>query len=302
MAAGMRSGAQMSPLKVWLLAARPPTLTAAVVPVLVGTAAAARDGHIHLLPFLGALAAAVLIQVGTNFANDVFDYEHGADTSARLGPVRVTQSGLASPTAVRRAMLLAFGGAAAIGLYLTVVGGWPILVVGVLSIAAGVAYTGGPWPLGYHGLGDLFVFVFFGLVATAGSYYLQASALTAAALGAAAVVGCTVTAILVVNNLRDLETDRRSGKRTLAVRLGDRRTRLQYAALLLAPYALTTALAAGGVLPWTALLAWFSLPVALVLVRAVLRGAAGPALNGVLKGTARLHLLLGLLLSGGLVL
>ncbi|HEY8491266.1 MAG TPA: 1,4-dihydroxy-2-naphthoate polyprenyltransferase [Dehalococcoidia bacterium] len=292
----------MSPLKVWLLAARPPTLTAAVVPVLVGTAAAARDGHIHLLPFLGALAAAVLIQVGTNFANDVFDYEHGADTSARLGPVRVTQSGLASPTAVRRAMLLAFGGAAAIGLYLTVVGGWPILVVGVLSIAAGVAYTGGPWPLGYHGLGDLFVFLFFGLVATAGSYYLQASALTAAALGAAAVVGCTVTAILVVNNLRDLETDRRSGKRTLAVRLGDRRTRLQYAALLLAPYALTAALAAGGVLPWTALVAWFSLPVALVLVRAVLRGAAGPALNGVLKGTARLHLLLGLLLSGGLVL
>jgi 1,4-dihydroxy-2-naphthoate octaprenyltransferase len=298
----MRSDTRRGPLTVWLLAARPPTLTAAVVPVIVGTAAAARDGSFNLLPFLGALAAAVLIQIGTNFANDVFDYEHGADTAARLGPPRVTQSGLATPAAVRRAMVLTFGAAAAIGLYLTAVGGLPILILGVLSIAAGIAYTGGPWPLGYHGLGDLFVFVFFGLVATLGSYYLQTSELTGPAVAPAVAVGCTVTAILVVNNLRDLETDRRSGKRTLAVRLGDRATRVQYAALLLGPYALVAALTPAGPLPWASWLTWLSLPVAYGLARSVLGGTTGPGLNGVLKGTARLHLLAGMLLAGGLVL
>jgi 1,4-dihydroxy-2-naphthoate octaprenyltransferase len=205
--------------RVWLLAARPATLPAAVVPVLVGTAAAVGGGAAPRPgPFVGALAAAVLIQVGTNLANDYFDYRKGADTIARLGPTRVTQSGLVAPSTVRAATALTFGLAALIGLYLVWVGGWPILVVGLLSILSGIAYTGGPWPLGYHGLGDLFVFVFFGVVAVTGSAYLQTGQLEPFALLASVPVGMLVTAILVVNNLRDVETDRAAGKRTLADR------------------------------------------------------------------------------------
>src|SRR6266404_3448552 len=229
--------------RLWLMAARPATLPASITPVLVGTAAGVHDGAFVLLPFLSALIAAVLIQVGANLANDLFDFEKGADTSQRLGPLRVTQSGLASPRQVRLAMILSFGAAVLIGLYLITVGGWPILMIGMLCIAAGIAYTGGPWPLGYHGLGDLFVFIFFGLVAVTGSTYLQTGAFSATAFAAALPVGCTVTAILVVNNLRDIETDRQAGKRTLAVRLGALLTRAQYTLLLLLPYVLVTGFA-----------------------------------------------------------
>ena len=165
MAGAVSSGSVVGFWSVWLMAARPATLTAAVVPVLVGTAAASYDGHFRMLPFVAAMMAAALIQVGTNLSNDFFDFERGADAPDRLGPPRVTQSGLASPQSVRTAMYIAFGTAAAVGVYLVAVGGWPILAIGVLSIAAGIAYTGGPWPLGYHGLGDLFVFIFFGIVA-----------------------------------------------------------------------------------------------------------------------------------------
>ncbi len=287
---------------VWLMAARPATLTAAFVPVLVGTAAASYDGHFKLLPFAGVMMAAVLIQVGTNLGNDFFDFERGADTADRLGPPRVTQSGLASPQSVRSAMYLAFAAAAAVGVYLVAVGGWPILAIGVLSIAAGIAYTGGPWPLGYHGLGDLFVFIFFGVVAVVGSYYLQAAEVGSIAWVAAAPVGLIVTAILVVNNLRDIESDRRVGKRTLAVRLGARLTRVQYALLLLAPYLLVAGFAVGGPLPGRAGLPWLTLPIALILVSVVLAGAEGRKLNAVLGGTARLHFLFGALLAGGLLL
>lgn len=288
--------------RIWLMAARPATLPASIAPVLVGTAVGVHNGEFVLLPFLSALMAAVLIQIGANLANDLFDFEKGADTSQRLGPPRVTQSGLASPGQVRLAMTLSFGSAALIGLYLLTIGGWPILVAGVLCIAAGIAYTGGPWPLGYHGLGDLFVFIFFGLVAVIGSAYLQTGTFSATAFAAALPVGCTVTAILVVNNLRDIETDRRASKRTLAVRLGAPLTRAQYTLLLLLPYLLVTGFVVRGVFPQACWLAWLTLPLAVSLIRTVVRGAEGRTLNAVLKGTGQLHLFFGMVLAGGLLL
>ena len=286
----------------WITAARPATLPAAVVPVLVGTAAAAGvEDTFRLAVFIATLAAAMLIQIGTNFANDLFDFEHGADTADRLGPPRVTQSGLISPERVRLGTGVAFGGAAAIGVYLIVVGGWPILAIGVLSIVAGIAYTGGPWPLGYHALGDVTVFAFFGMTAVVGTYYLQADTISATAVVAAVPVGLLVTAILVVNNLRDLETDRQAGKRTLAVRIGELATRLQYVALVLGPYLLTPVLWAMDAGAWV-FLAYLSLPIALVLVRAVLSGTTGRSLNDILKRTALLHFAFGALLALGLLL
>jgi len=270
--------------------------------VLVGTAASLHDASFTLMPFVAALTAAVLIQIGTNLANDVFDFEKGADTTHRLGPPRVTHSGLASPQQVRLGMFLSFGIAAAIGLYLTAVGGWPILVIGVLCIAAGVAYTGGPWPLGYHGLGDLCVFLFFGLVAVVGSYYLQTGTINLLSLAAALPVGLTVTAILVVNNLRDIETDRRAGKRTLAVRIGERLTRVEYILLLLMPYGFVAIFVFFDIFPLPCLLSWLTLPFAFTLVRTVQGGAEGRMLNAILKNTARLHLFLGSLLAGSLLL
>ncbi|MCI0855199.1 MAG: 1,4-dihydroxy-2-naphthoate polyprenyltransferase [Chloroflexi bacterium] len=288
--------------KHWITAIRPPTLPAAVVPVLAGTAAASGiEDSFRLAVFIATLAAAVLIQIGTNFANDVFDFEHGADTADRLGPPRVTQLGLISPERVRLGTVVAFGGAAAIGVYLIFVGGWPILVIGLLSIVAGIAYTGGPWPLGYHGLGDVAVFAFFGMTAVIGTYYLQADTVSATVVVAAVPVGLLVTAILVVNNLRDLETDQRAGKRTLAVRIGEQATRLQYAALVLGPYLLVPMLWVMDAGAWV-LLPYLSLPIALMLVRAVLSGTSGRSLNDVLKRTALLHFAFGALLALGLLL
>ena len=285
----------------WLTAARPATLTAALVPVLVGSAAAGRDGELRALVFVATLAAALFIQIGTNLANDLSDFERGADTPDRLGPPRVTQSGLISPGQVRAATYISFGAAAIIGLYLVFVGGWPILAIGIASIVAGLAYTGGPWPLGYHGLGDVFVFVFFGVVAVTGTYYLQTEEVTALALAASLPVALTVTAILVVNNLRDIETDRPAGKMTLAVRLGDRATRWQYALLVGGAYVLLPSLVLAGASGWV-WLPWLTLPLGLGLCRSVLAGSGGRALNPVLKQTARLHLALGSLLALGLLL
>ena len=285
----------------WLTAARPATLSAAVVPVLVGAAVAGAEEHFRPLVFAATLAAALLIQIGTNLANDLFDFERGADTSERLGPPRVTESGLIPPERVRLGTVVAFGAAAIIGLYLAFAGGWPILAIGALCIAAGIVYTGGPWPLGYHGLGDLMVFVFFGLVAVIGTYYLQAETVSAAAAVAAVPVGLLVTAILVANNLRDIETDSQAGKRTLAVRLGEWPTRLQYTLLVLGPYACLPVLLPVGAGAWV-WLPLLTLPLALALSRAVLLGAGGYALNPVLKRTAQLHLAFGSLLALGLLL
>src|SRR5512138_1990973 len=225
------SPSRPSRARAWLMAARPPTLPAAVVPVLVGTAAVARLGFLPLA-FVAALLATVLIQIGTNFANDYFDFHKGADTAERLGPVRVTQSGLIAPSTVRSAMILVFGLAALIGLYLVLAAGWPILVIGLLSIAAGVLYTGGLFPLAYNGLGDVFVFIFFGLVAVCGTAYVHVGTVPAVAAYAALPVALIVTAIIVVNNLRDIDTDRKARKHTLAVLLGRRATRIEYLLLL----------------------------------------------------------------------
>lgn len=286
---------------MWLLASRPATLPAAVVPVLVGTAVGAARAPLRLLPFVAALLGALLIQVATNFANDYSDFHRGADTPDRLGPTRVTQSGLLSPAQVRRAIVATFGLAVLVGLYLVWVGGWPILAIGVLSILAGLAYTGGPWPFGYHGLGDVFVFVFFGLVAVMGSAYLQTGDWGADALLASIPVGVLATNILVVNNLRDLPTDRVAGKGTLAVRIGAAATRAQYTALVAVAYLVpVVALAWRGASAWV-LLPLLTLPVAAGLVRAVMRGTAGRELNPVLARSGRLHLLFGVLWAAGLL-
>ncbi len=264
--------------------------------MIVGTALAVADGRFALPAAVACFAVALLLQIAANFANDVFDYHRGADTSERLGPTRVTQSGLIAPGRVVLATWLTLGGAAVAGLYLVWRGGWPILLLGLLAILSALAYTGGPYPLGYHGLGDLFVFLFFGLVAVAGTYYVQARELSALALAAGVPVGCPVTAILVVNNLRDVETDRAAGKRTLAVRLGRRGARAEYIVLLAVAYGALPVLWLAGLLSGWWWLPWLSLPLAIQLVRRVLR-ETGPALNAVLAGTARLHLVFGVLLS-----
>src|SRR6266545_4844917 len=289
-----------SQARAWIMAARPPTLPAAIVPVLAGTAAVARIGF-RPLPFVAALVAAALIQIGTNFANDYFDFHKGADTAERLGPVRVTQSGLIAPATVRTAMILVFGLAALIGLYLVFVGGWPILAIGLLSIAAGVLYTGGPYPLAYHGLGDLFVFIFFGLVAVCGTAYLHTGTVPPMAWFAALPVALIVTAIIVVNNLRDIDTDRLARKHTLAVLIGRRATRAEYVLLIAGAYLLLPLGPLLGLASAWALLPWLTLPIAASLVRTVLTEQGRP-LNRALGGTGRLHMLFGVLFAVGLLL
>jgi 1,4-dihydroxy-2-naphthoate octaprenyltransferase len=269
------------------MAARLPTLTAAAAPVAVGTAAAIRDDAFALLPALAALFGALCLQVGANFANDVFDHERGADTPDRLGPPRASQLGLLTPRELKAGMAAAFGLALLAGVYLAWVGGWPIVAVGLASIVAAVIYTGGPWPVGYHALGDLFTFVFFGLVAVMGTYYVQAGELTWFSFWAAVPVGATVTMILVINNLRDIATDRRAGKVTLAVVLGDRGTRWWFAAL----FGVTLAVPAGATVTGDAPLGLVVAAVGIAdrrpLLRQVLGGTSGRELNPLLKQTAR---------------
>jgi len=286
------------------MAARPRTLPAAIAPVLVGTAAAIE--HVGELPrvaaFIAALIGSIFIQIGTNLANDYSDAKRGADAVDRLGPVRVTAAGLVAPRSVLIATWLAFGIAVAAGIYLATVAGWLIIAVGVASIAAGVLYTGGPRPYGYAGLGELFVFLFFGLVAVNGSYYVQLERLDWFPFGLSVAVGCLVTAILVVNNVRDVDTDRRAGKRTLAVRLGRDGARRLYVALVGGGYLvlLVTLIANGG--PWWGLLSLLSAPLTLRPTSAVLTRTDGPALNGALAGTGALLGLFSLLLSIGLLI
>lgn len=285
----------------WLLAIRPRTLSAALAPVLVGSAVATRAGGFRLGPAAAALAGALLLQIAANLANDVDDFERGADTAARLGPTRVTQSGLLSARQVRAAEWAAFALAALIGLYLIGVAGWPIAVLGGAAIAAAWAYTGGPWPLGYHGLGDLCVFLFFGVAAVAGTAYVQTTVLDPLALVAAVPVGALITAILVVNNTRDADTDRLAGKRTLAVRLGAAAGRVEYALLLALAYLVPWLLwMRGGMSAWV-LLPFATLPLAVRRVADMGRAADGPAFNALLAATARLQLLFGVLFAAGLL-
>jgi 1,4-dihydroxy-2-naphthoate octaprenyltransferase len=286
------------------MAARPRTLPAAIAPVLVGTAAAIFEHGDLRRPWalVAALIGSIFIQIGTNLANDYSDAKRGADTVDRLGPVRVTAAGLVAPRSVLIATWLAFGVAVAAGIYLATVAGWIIIAVGAASIAAGVLYTGGPRPYGYAGLGELFVFLFFGLVAVNGSYYVQLERLDWLPFGLSVAIGCLSTAILVVNNVRDIETDRRAGKRTLAVRLGRESTRRLYLALIGAAYlALLVTLAANGG-PWSAVIGLLSLPLGLRPVRAVLTRTDGPALNGALAATGALLGIFSLLVSIGLLI
>lgn len=287
--------------QVWVLAARPKTLPAAAAPVVLGTALALHDGVFHWPSALAALLGALLIQIGTNLANDYFDFKQGADTHERLGPLRVTQAGLLPPEIVARGMWATFALATAIGGYLVFVAGWPVVLIGLFSILAGIAYTGGPYPLGYNGLGDLFVFIFFGLVAVGGTYYVQALALTSEVLLASIPIGLLATAILVVNNLRDIETDKKAGKGTLAVRLGERGTRTEYALLLSLAYMLPAWMVVTRIAPPEILLVFLSLFRAVPLAQMVFREKGRP-LNKALAGTGRLELDYAVLFSIGFLL
>jgi 1,4-dihydroxy-2-naphthoate octaprenyltransferase len=292
----------VSHLRLWLVAARPRTLPAAVAPVLVGTALAGTEDVFKPLRFAAALVGSIFIQIGTNLANDYSDARRGADTDDRLGPVRVTAGGLMPPRRVLVGTWVAFGVAVAAGSYLAAVAGWELLVVGVLSIAAGVLYTGGPRPYGYEGLGELFVFVFFGLVAVGGSYFVQTEDLRWEAVALGVPVGLLAAAILVVNNVRDIETDRRAGKRTLAVRLGRERAVTVFRLMLVVAYITLPAIAGGGNLDAWVLLPFLSAPLALPLARTLAAHRDGPTLNEVLADTGRLLALFSILLAVGLLL
>ncbi len=289
-------------IRAWWLAARLPSLPASIGPVLVGSALAIRAGAFSLPVFLATLVAAVLLQIGANYTNDVFDYLKGADRH-RLGPLRATQSGLLTVRQMMAGSAIMFALAALIGVYLVSVGGWPILAIGVLAIGCAIAYTAGPFPLAYHGLGDLFAFLFFGVVAVMGTFYIQLGTLTWLAFAASLPSACFATCIIIVNNLRDIDTDRLANKRTLAVRIGDRLTRVEYTALMtgayLVPLILLITEAPNG---WWLCLPLINAPVAVALTRDLWRTPRSPALNPILGRTARLGLFFSILFSLGLVL
>ncbi len=286
-------------VRAWVLASRPKTLWAAVTPVMVGTACAISVSGFAPGAALAALGVAISIQIGTNLSNDVLDFDRGADTKRRVGPPRAVQSGLLSRGQVWAGAWVAFGISVACGLYLVAVAGWPVLVVGAVSIASGLLYTAGPWALAYTGLGDLFVLLFFGLAAVCGTVYVQSLQVPVVAWWCGVAVGALATAILVTNNLRDREEDAFAGKRTLVVRFGPRFARFEYAALLLLAHIATLPLVpALGLWP---LLSWLALPFAAVVLRSVWRGK-GAVLNASLAATARLLLVFGVLLSTGIVL
>jgi 1,4-dihydroxy-2-naphthoate polyprenyltransferase len=291
----------ISPLSAWLLAIRPKTLPAAVSPVLVGCAVAWSEDGFDLIAALAAFAVALLLQVGANLANDVADFRRGADTEDRLGPLRVTQSGLIPPRHVVVATVTVLMAAAAPGLYLVWRGGPVLATLGLLAIVAAVTYTAGPKPFGYLGLGELFVFIFFGPVAVVGTAFVMTHDVTRLALLSSVAMGCLVTAILVVNNLRDIDTDRVAGKRTLAVRIGKGATRWEYTALIAVAYAMPVLIWWSGPSQLWPLLAWSTAPLAIHLVRQVW-DVGGRGLNPVLGGTARLCLWFAVTLSAGIVL
>jgi 1,4-dihydroxy-2-naphthoate octaprenyltransferase len=293
--------ARHSAFYAWWLAIRPKTLSVSLVPVMVGSSVAyAEAGVVLWLPLLAALAAAMLIQVGTNLHNDVSDFERGADGDDRIGPARAAASGWLTPEAVRRGAFTCFGLALLLGVYLVWHGGWPILLLGLCSLTAGWAYTGGPRPIAYSPLGEFFVWLFFGLGAVMGSYYLQTLRLGWAAFVAASMVGLLAAAVIVVNNYRDLDSDRKIGKNTLAVRIGRAASRAEYSLLLVLPYLLLPALAQLTGAGWRLALPLLSLPLAWWLWRRFRAETPGPVFNRILAQTAQLQLVFGILLSIGL--
>lgn len=301
MSASLAPPAPIKPLAAWLLAIRPKTFPASVAPVLVGCAVAWSAGSFHLASAIAAVAVALLLQIGANLANDFADFRRGADTADRVGPVRVTQSGLIAPERVKIATAVALVAAAIPGLYLVWRGGPLLAGLGLLAIGAAVAYTAGPKPIGYLGLGEVFVFLFFGPVAVVGTAYVMMRTISLLAAAASLPIGCLVTAILVVNNLRDIETDRAAGKRTLAVRIGPQATRREYALLLVVAYAAPVVMWLMGISEIWPLLVWTTAPLAIVLARQIWT-VTGRALNPVLAGTARLCLWFAVALSVGIVL
>ncbi len=284
---------------VWLLAVRPKTLGAALAPILIGTAMAFAEGKGHAGAALVALLGALLIQIGTNFSNDYFDFIKGADTEERLGPMRATQAGLVTPQAMLRNFVFVFGLAVLVGIYLVYRGGWPIVIIGILSIASGILYTGGPMPLGYLGLGDLFVLIFFGPVAVSGTYYVQSLEISAVVILAGFGPGLLATALLAVNNLRDEPTDKKVGKRTLAVRFGPGFARVEY----LTTFAL--ALITPFVLAFITGVHWFACLSVLIIIpgrsaiRQIISGVQGIELNETLAVTGKLIIIYSVLFSLG---
>lgn len=284
----------------WLVAIRPATLPAAVGPVLVGLAVAISLGVFEALPAVAALAVALLLQMASNVGNDLSDFRSGVDTEERLGPPRAAASGLLSERELLVGLAVIVGLAGLVGLYLVWLGGAVILVLGIVAVVSALAYSGGPWPYGYHGLGEVFVFVFFGLVAVAGTTYLQTLNPEPLAFAAAIPVGALITAILVVNNLRDIDTDATTGKRTLAVMLGERGAMAEYDLLVGAAYVVPVALVIAGDVSWAALLPLASLPLTVALFRVVHAGGDPRRLNPVLRETARLSLVYCVLFAIGL--
>jgi 1,4-dihydroxy-2-naphthoate octaprenyltransferase len=290
-----------NPFQTWWLAIRPRTLPAAAAGVVTGSALALYDRTFHPAPALAALLVALLLQIGSNLANDVFDYERGADSARKHGPLRVTQSGLLTPGQVKAGMWSVFALAGLLGLYLAFEAGWVVILVGLAAILSAIAYTGGPFPLGYYGLGDLFVFLFFGLASVAGTYFVQAGNVSPAAWWMSLPIGLIIVGILVVNNLRDIETDRQAGKHTLAVMLGGRFAKSEYLFCLLAAFLCLPLFCLFRVLPWGSLLTWATLPFAWRLTRVVFT-QQGMKLNAALAGTGQLALAFSVLFLVGLLL
>lgn len=293
--------AEPSAWKAWILAARPRTLPAAAAPVLAASALAWYDGVLRPLPALAALAGALLLQIGANLANDFMDHERGTDNPLRLGPTRVTAAGLLPARTVKIGTAIVFALAALCGLYLALEAGWVVVAIGVAAIAAALAYTGGPYPLGYNGLGEVFVFLFFGLAAVMGTYYVQARTVTWNAFWLSLPLGLLIVAILVVNNLRDLEGDRSAGKRTQAVRHGAAWTKKEYTACLWGAFLSIPIAVVGGWFPWTVFAVLGAVPLAMRLVRAVHQDT-GRKLNQTLAGTGNLTLIFAALAGLGFVI
>ena len=297
----MQQPPPITALQAWIMAARPRTLPAAASPVLVATALAVHNGVLHLPTALACLCISVLMQIGANFANDLFDHERGADTGERLGPTRVSAAGIISPGQMRIGMLAVFGAAGLLGLSLASRAGWPVIGLGIVIILAALAYSGGPFPYGYFGLGDVFVFLSFGAVAVCGTYYVQALTVPAAALGVSIPVGLLIVNILVVNNTRDIPTDRLANKRTLAVWLGPRAMLFEYLGCLVIAYLTPLVLWIFGLSSLGGMLAWLSLPEAILLF-SEFRRSSGKALNKTLARTARLAFVYAALFSLGIAI
>ncbi len=291
----------ISKIERWIIASRPKTLPAAFVPVVIGSSIAVYDSKFNLLASVIALICAVLIQVGTNFVNDLYDYISGKDTKERVGPVRVLASGLITPSEMKMGIIIIFSLTFILGLYLVYISTWITLLIGILSILAGIAYTAGPYPLAYNGLGDIFVFLFFGFVGTIGTYYVQAVSVNPLVVWASIPVGALITNILVVNNYRDIDEDYESGKITLAVKLGKKYTRLQYLAFTVISYLILFVVFFTYKKSLFVFLPFLTLPIAVKLIRMIYK-YKGEELNKTLELTAKLSAIYGVLFAVGILI